>query len=42
MLRQNVMDDHKDAIEGFELSRTFKGNFVNKVERTKLHLQWWQ
>jgi hypothetical protein len=42
MLRQSVMDNHKDAIEQFELSRTFKGNFCSKVERMKLHLQWWQ
>jgi hypothetical protein len=42
MFRQNMMDDHKDAIAQFELSRTFKGNFCNKVERTKLHLQWWR
>lgn len=42
MFQQSMMDDHKDAIEQFELSHTLKSNFYSGVERTRLHLQWWQ
>jgi len=38
MFQQNMMDNHKDTIEWFELSHTLKSNFYNEVERTKLHL----
>jgi len=34
----NMMDSRKDAIEHYELSCAFKGNFYNGVEKTRLLL----
>ncbi len=34
----SMMDNHKDAIERYELSCAFRGNFYNGVERTILLL----
>ncbi len=42
ILRQSMMDNHKNTIERFEPSHILKSNFCNGVERTRLDLQqWW-